>query len=374
VPIQSAVKSRWGFVKEAAIEAYRCLDRLADWLSPGLLLVLLLGVPFGGFTWAFGPRWGVLAGVVAGGLVLAEGAFQVWRRADAEVKRLTPEEASVPRVLFDKPEIGASQPLHAASRSLGIGRIVRIPVYNVQGAPDAEALHGLMNISDANDQAVGSHKLRWMGREAAEISLSGNAHPVLLDAFVCLGDRDYFVWNDESQAAGVRTGDGRYRLPQEGACILRFEVQGKGVHVERTLYAQLGGLPDLTWIEVTRDRLHPARRFSVTQELQDALLAELVEIVKEGCGLRRDAMFGKNPGKTALWCEKAGGFLGAVFGEAERQRFHEADSIKERVDHVARLRDGADDWKALLVDQDGLRGAIAVRRSRTVAEAIREAG
>jgi hypothetical protein len=121
----------------------------------------------------------------------------------------------------------------------------------------------------------------------------------------------------------------------------------------------------MTWGDLANARV-PERDDS---EFVRAVERELVAIIEDGEALEPDVFRPVTHGLLTLWSEKAGAFVGAVFGEAERQRVLEAgpasgefsETLNARLARLRELRDRQQTWE-LQVTERGLRRAAADRR------------
>ena len=143
-------------------------------------------------------------------------------------------ERSAPRLSLGEPIVGPRQPINAPTgtgwnemRGLGSGIVVRVPVFNEQGAEDAEGVYTTLRFTGDGFDLV--EPARWRDApNSREITIAGNGRANEVDLFVHFpGDKNEraYVWNQESLVAGVKHDD--YRISPDQFSV---EVMVRGSH------------------------------------------------------------------------------------------------------------------------------------------------
>lgn len=138
------------------------------------------------------------------------------RRANTPAERIVfaGSNPPPPELSFGKARIDRWQPIHVQDEvgnpaRVGVGRIIRIPVRNAQGAGEARDVHATVTFGDSDAMFYPAPvQAEWVGEQGSELTvrLPGNGAERLIDALLVLdGAYPYaYEWTRHSRAAGLR--------------------------------------------------------------------------------------------------------------------------------------------------------------------------
>lgn len=176
-------------------------------------------------------------------LTFGEGAYRLHRAANAALEKRTGElrrfEAGTPQLSFDRAVIPErSEPIHVflpemggQPKSIGPGRVIRVPVVNAHGAGEAKEVHARLTFlpDDRDGQFSPRHPAQgeWLGESGPEvvIDLPGNGRPRMINVVVVL-DGQYphaHEWTTASRQAALRG----YAI-EANPIQVDIEVMGRG--------------------------------------------------------------------------------------------------------------------------------------------------
>lgn len=229
---------------------YRALKRGAPslWWMLGIVALVAGGSVIAYLALAISrPALALIGFLAIASLVFADGAFRLQRNVEEDLKAAEAELKSIsesaPIISFGRAEI----PKHSTIYNFPIGngeelaehgRVIRVPVSNAQGAPEAKQVHARLKFLP--DEPHGpwapreSIRGEWDGPDGpqVEINLPGNGMPRYLDV-IFIRDRPYphgFVWTQQSRAAVLRG----YEIVTDGIPI-EIEVLASGPTKPRVL-------------------------------------------------------------------------------------------------------------------------------------------
>lgn len=195
------------------------------WSAVGLVMLLIGGSLLAAVLFALDTP--LLAGLIVGIALLAtltEGAFRLRQRALAEVEQqgeqLEAFQLRAPRLSYGEAILPArSQPIHVflpemggQPKSVGTGRVIRIPVSNERGAGEATQVHARLTfLPDDRDGSFSPRhaaQAEWATEHGTEVEITipGNGRPYLLDVLL-VKDGEYphaFEWTTASRHAALR--------------------------------------------------------------------------------------------------------------------------------------------------------------------------
>jgi hypothetical protein len=234
--MSSEIKDRLAFCYIAAKRGAPSL-----WWLLGILALVLGGSVLAYLTLAVSrPAVAFLAMLVLIGLMVGDGAFRLQRESERARTQLQSQLDSisrdVPKLSFGVPEIPKASTVYSLPLGNGecfpeVGRVIRVPVINAQGAAEAKQVHARIKYlpDEVQSPFAPNESIRgeWDGPEdpAVEIDLPGNGMPRYLDV-IFIRDRPYphgFVWTRQSRQAGLRG----YEIVTDGIPI-EIEIAASG--------------------------------------------------------------------------------------------------------------------------------------------------
>jgi hypothetical protein len=215
--VGSEIKDRLSFLYLAARRGAPSL-----WWALGIVALVAGGSVVAYLALAISrPALAAIALVILIALVIGDGAFRLQRESSQSQARLEDQLASihsdVPHLSFGVPEIPKastvfSLPLGNGDSFQEVGRVIRVPIINAQGAAEARQVHARIKYLPDEQQSpfAPNESIRgeWDGPKgpAVELDLPGNGMPCYLDV-IFIRDRPYphgFVWTKQSRQAGLR--------------------------------------------------------------------------------------------------------------------------------------------------------------------------